>query len=269
MLRIRTLGVVEVRDAGGRLLRDLLAAPKRLGLLTYLALAGSSGARRDEIVSVFWPEVDGPHARATLRQTLRLLRADVGEDVIRCSGDVVWLDPGRVWCDATALEAEAGDRERVLALYQGPFLRGLHVPNAGRGFEDWRAGSAERLRQRAARTLRAAARAAEAARDSTRAETLWQRLRMVAPWDESAVRGVMRCLVRSDRPGEALRTYDVFAGELRRHLDVGPARRTTELVRRIRVRASRAPGSPRAARRGGPSPAAPGQTAGAFSSDRT
>src|SRR5438876_8146459 len=84
MIRLRTLGAVDLKDSEGRELRPLLTQPKRLALLTYLALAGSSGfRRRDTVVALFWPELDEEHARGSLRQALRFLRRSLGE------GDIV------------------------------------------------------------------------------------------------------------------------------------------------------------------------------------
>src|SRR6266700_2976656 len=73
MIRLRTLGAVDLKDSEGRELRPLLTQPKRLALLTYLALAGSSGfRRRDTVVALFWPELDEEHARGSLPEALDL-----------------------------------------------------------------------------------------------------------------------------------------------------------------------------------------------------
>src|SRR2546429_8913547 len=84
MIRLRTLGAVDLKDSEGCELRPLLTQPKRLALLTYLALAGSSGfRRRDTGVALFWPELDEEHARGSLRQALRFLRRSL------CAGTIV------------------------------------------------------------------------------------------------------------------------------------------------------------------------------------
>src|SRR5439155_919706 len=88
MIRLRTLGAVDLKDSEGRELRPLLTQPKRLALLTYLALAGSSGfRRRDTVVALFWPELDEEHARGSLRQALRFLRRSLGEGIIVSRGE--------------------------------------------------------------------------------------------------------------------------------------------------------------------------------------
>src|SRR2546421_2573395 len=88
MIRLRTLGAVDLKDSEGRELRPLLTQPKRVALLTYLALAGSSGfRRRDTVVALFWPELDEEHARGSLRQALRFLRRSLGEGIIVSRGE--------------------------------------------------------------------------------------------------------------------------------------------------------------------------------------
>src|SRR5262245_45665609 len=65
---LRILGSLEVLDPSGREIRSVLAQPKRLALLSYLALARpDSYRRRDAVVALFWPEFDQSRARAALR----------------------------------------------------------------------------------------------------------------------------------------------------------------------------------------------------------
>ena len=66
--RLRTLGCVELNDADGKQILQVLRQPKRLALLTYLALARPYGfQRRDRILLLFWPDSDEERARAALR----------------------------------------------------------------------------------------------------------------------------------------------------------------------------------------------------------
>ncbi|MCV5647493.1 hypothetical protein OFN55_32710, partial [Escherichia coli] len=70
------------------------------------------------------------------------------------------------WADLWAFEAalEAGELERAVGLYRGPFLQGLQLKGAV-GFEEWQAQARERLQQRYLEALAAlAARRAEAGR---------------------------------------------------------------------------------------------------------
>jgi DNA-binding SARP family transcriptional activator len=54
MIRLRTLGALDLRDADGQELRGVLAQPKRAALLAYLALATPRGYhRRDTLLALF------------------------------------------------------------------------------------------------------------------------------------------------------------------------------------------------------------------------
>src|SRR6266566_4881061 len=138
MIQLRTLGAVDLKDSEGRELRPLLTQPKRVALLTYLALAGSSGfRRRDTVVALFWPELDEEHARGSLRQALRFLRRSLGEGIIVSRGEEeIGVDRGVLRCDATAfMEAcEAGRDAEALDLFQGDFLDGFFVSEAAAEF---------------------------------------------------------------------------------------------------------------------------------------
>jgi DNA-binding SARP family transcriptional activator len=71
MIRFRILGGLDLRDHDGHELRAILAQPRRLGLLAYIAIAGRHGfARRDQTLALFWPEQDSEHARAALNRAL-------------------------------------------------------------------------------------------------------------------------------------------------------------------------------------------------------
>src|SRR5207244_4716834 len=128
MIRLRTLGAVDLKDSEGRELRPLPTQPKRLALLTYLALAGSSGfRRRDTVVALFWPELDEEHARGSLRQALRFLRRSLGEGIIVSRGEEeIGGDRGVLGRDATAYMegCEAGRGGEAMALLQGAVLVG-------------------------------------------------------------------------------------------------------------------------------------------------
>src|SRR5213080_356356 len=78
MIHFRMLGGLSLTAADGREVRSLLAQPRRLALLAYLA-AGTPRdfRRRDSLVALFWPELDQKHARAALREALHVLRGAV------------------------------------------------------------------------------------------------------------------------------------------------------------------------------------------------
>src|SRR5215208_4043159 len=105
MIRLLTLGAVDLRN-DGREMSTVVAQPKRLALLVYLASARPRGFHsRDTLLALFWPESDGERARNSLRQALHHLRRSLGEGAVPGRGDrEVGVDPALVECDAASFD---------------------------------------------------------------------------------------------------------------------------------------------------------------------
>ncbi|HLL83383.1 MAG TPA: hypothetical protein VK420_12050, partial [Longimicrobium sp.] len=104
MIRLRTLGSIDLRSAEDGELRQVLAQPKRFALLVYLVIAGRGAFhRRDTLFTLVWPESDAERARSSLRTGLHFRRRALGSGVIAGrGGEEVGITPGTVWCDALA-----------------------------------------------------------------------------------------------------------------------------------------------------------------------
>ncbi len=140
MIHLRTLGALDLRDSDGAELRAVLAQPRRMALLAYLALAGRSGPhQRDELLALLWPERDEDSARNALNQALHFLRRHLGADTfVSRSATEVDVSPQHLWCDAVAFQAAlaAGEHAEALALYRGDVFEGFHI-GAAPEFEQW------------------------------------------------------------------------------------------------------------------------------------
>lgn len=67
---------------------NLPAKSKRFGVLVFLAIpVAGRRVRRDEILAMFWPELDSVRARNALRSTLHQVRQTLGVDAIVGSGE--------------------------------------------------------------------------------------------------------------------------------------------------------------------------------------
>jgi DNA-binding SARP family transcriptional activator len=67
MIRLYTLGALDLRGADGPEIRPILAQPKRLALLAYLAVQGREAfSRRGQMIALLWPERDHEGAGAAL-----------------------------------------------------------------------------------------------------------------------------------------------------------------------------------------------------------
>jgi serine/threonine-protein kinase len=199
MIELQTLGTVDLRN-DGKEVSTVLAQPKRLALLAYLATARPRGfVSRDTLLALFWPESDEERGRNSLRQALHHVRRSLGEASILSRGDrEVGIDPAIVRCDAAAFdEAIEGKRwEAALELYRGDFLPGLFVQDAAEA-ERWIDDERSRRRRDALGAARQLVDQSERTGDFAAAER-WARLAVeLDADDEGAARRLAMVLART------------------------------------------------------------------------
>jgi DNA-binding SARP family transcriptional activator len=232
--RLRVLGATEL--AGGDGADAVLAQPKRLALLVYLAVARPRGFhRRDRLVTLFWPEHDQEHARAALRKAVHAIRKSLGNDFLVSRGDEeVAIDHTRLWCDAVAFD-DALQRGRIalaLELFRGDLLDGFFADAPG--FERWLEAEREVYRESAVDAAWTLAQRYEAGAELTEATRWARRVARLTTTNERVLRRVIQLLDRvGDRAG-AIRVYEEFATRVRALFDVEPSPETQALVRRIK-----------------------------------
>jgi serine/threonine-protein kinase len=246
MLQLHTLGTLDLRSSAEADCAAVLAQPKRLALLIYLAAASPRRFhRRDSLLALFWPELDESHARAALRRTLYFLRSALGADAIVGRGDDEIGASDSLWCDAAEFEAALarGDLARSLDLYRGEFLAGFHVAGAPE-YQDWLDRERTRFRDLAADAARKLADDAASLDRHDEAVRYARRALALDPHDETALRRLMTLLdTTGDRAG-ALRAYDDFARRLTAELDLEPSAETRGM-RDVIARSARAAGATR------------------------
>src|SRR5687768_10081905 len=154
MLDLRLLGGVSLLCGNRTALIGPAAQRHRLALLALLASSRGRPQSRDKLVAWLWPERDVEHARNLLNQGVHALRRAMGDAAIVSTHDELRLDPATVACDVVAYEdaIAAGELERAIDLYGGPFMDGFHLPSASE-FEHWADGERDRLRRSYARSL--------------------------------------------------------------------------------------------------------------------
>ena len=230
---------MDLWDEQGNSVRSVLAQPRRLALLAYLAMSSRRGfVRRDQAIALFWPEHDSEHARAALNRAVYYLRQEIGDRVIESrASDEIAVAAAYVWCDAVALQSalDEGRHAEAIELYRGELLEGFFVSNAP-GFERWVDEARRRLASDVSRAAWSLADGAE--RDGNHAAAAqwcgWALDR--SPLDEAGVRRLMTVLDRAgDRVGAVL-VYDRFARRLAADLELSPAPETRMLLDAIRLR---------------------------------
>ena len=239
LVELRILGGLNLLGAGGRELSSVLAQPKRVALLAYLAAATPRRLhRRDSLLALFWPELDQEHARAALRQALHGLRHALGDGVLVTRGDEdIGLDAERIRCDVVefARAAEVGRLADALDLYRGDLLEGFFIRGAPE-FEQWLEDERARLKAVALRSATQLAERTEGHGDLAEAAQWSRRALRIAPLDEPALRRLMKTLDRlGDRAG-ALDAYETFAKRLTAELEADPAPETRALAGAVRER---------------------------------
>lgn len=241
MYRLTTLGSVHLLDPQGRPVELLLAQPKRIAFLVFLAVRSPGRPdTRDALAALFWPDRSHDRARAGLRTMLWVLRNELGRDIVRTVGTSLELDPTGLWVDARALRqaVSEGEHDRAIDLYRGEFLAGYHA-RIGPEFEAWVVAEGARLRDLA---VSAAWRAAEweARRgNAISAATMSRRALELSRDDESAARRHFEMLRRlGDRPA-ALRDFDAYRRRLKATYGSRPSEATVRIVDDLRTRSAR------------------------------
>jgi DNA-binding SARP family transcriptional activator len=230
-MRVRVLGPLVVEDVepsalGGRKARTLLAA---------LGVARGQVVEADTLIQLVWPE--SPPAKPSdqisvlvsrLRRTLgahRIVRSATGYELVADWIDVVELDE-RVAEAASRLHAGNAATARAAAQAALELVRGrLAVDEDAPWFDDQRA-LVERVIARARGVL---ADAALAGGDPAAAAAAAEATLDHDPYDEHALRTLMRAHVAFGRPASALAAYARVRARLAEGLGVDPSIETEQL----------------------------------------
>lgn len=250
MFVLKQLGSTELRRAG-TIITGRAARGRRLALLTILAAARGRPVSRDRIIALLWPEHPGDRARHQLSDTLYILRAALGDDLIEVVGDDLRLNPEAVSSDVAQFEqaVEASAWERAVEVFGGPLLDGVYLAESAE-FERWLDGEWRRLDELYALALERLATAAEETGDVAGAVTWWRRLAVHNPHSGHVALGLMRALeATGDRAG-AIRHARIHAELLQQDFEAEPDREVVDFAERLRV----APAAPTPAARPSRSP---------------
>lgn len=237
MLRLTTMGVIDLRDRLGRPVREVLAQPKRIALLVHLAVEGRLGpVNRDRVLAMFWPESDEARARNALSQALYHLRQALGTEVIEGQGASLSVTPEALWCDALVMEEAIarGDAELALDLQRGEFCPGLVVTGAP-AVEGWLSITRRDQRRRLLAMVRGAVARLERANDPAAAR-IARRALALPPDDEAEVRSYLQVLERAGEVAGALLAYADYERRLAMDLETEPSAETRQLVEVMRAR---------------------------------
>lgn len=203
---------------GGR-----VAQPRQLAFLA-LAAVPPGGTTRDRIGSYLWPDSSPSDARHLVADTLHILRKCLGERSLRSTGESISVDPSEVSCDLTEFRAAwaAGEWERMLQLYEGPFMDGFHGAG-GAELEQWIEAERMRCGEVAILAVERLVALCEDRGDLSQAVAWLQRGRAVDPFHEGITRKLMRLLDLLGDRAAAVQAYRTLRRRLSRELDLQPS----------------------------------------------
>jgi TolB-like protein len=223
-----------------------ISGKKSRALLAILALAPHQSVTRERLCTLLWGEHGDEQARNNLRQSLSVLRKELGSEhsaMLRSEDDRLVLDIASVSIDALELIAAAntGDLPRLrtaAAALRGSLLS--DIGGLGEAFEDWLTLERQHIHTAAIRVLEwlTEAETGEARIDAAQRLVRLDRLR------ESSHRLLMRAHAEGGDNGSALRQFEECRKLLLSELGVEPSHETLELRNRILSHAAAPPASP-------------------------
>ncbi len=245
--RIYTLGQFQVlrndvpHAASGK------SQSRPLELLQVLVAYGGQNVPVEKITDALWPRIDSDYAHKSFTTTLHRLRKTLGEDrALTLIDGRLSLDRRFVWLDSLALEHACSEVERkvsdqedllneglvkgladrILLLYQGPFL-------GDRYDRSWALGTREQLRTRFLRSVGALGHYYQSMGQWMRAADLYERGLQADPLAEALYRHLMQCYERQGRKAEAIEAFNRCRRVLAAELEVEPAEETRDLYARL------------------------------------
>ena len=234
MFSLRLLGGLALEDASGAV-TGRATQRRRLALLAVLARAPQRTLSRDKLIGYLWPESDGEQARHLLSVALYEMRKGLSEEILLTRGDDVTLEAEHVRVDAEEFERalDAGEPERAVETYSGPFLDGFYLSDAEE-FEHWVDGERQRLERRLRDAVERVAEARGEAGDARGAVEAWRRAAALDPYSARVALRLMRALAAAGDRAGALKHARVHEVLLREEFGTGPDVEVTALAERLR-----------------------------------
>lgn len=221
-------------------------------LVKLLAVQGSRRLTREEISDLLWPHAAAGRQRillnSLLHRTRKALDPDAaqgrGDSCIAQDGDLLFLNPRKVWTDLqeftslhAAVRRSRADRDqdpgKVLALYDQAFnlYRGDILP--GDTYHEWTQGHREHIRTIHTEMLTHAAVLTDTHDDRNRSFAYYDRMFSMDPCNERACRWLMVWHLTAGQRNEAVRLFERCQLALRKDLDMEPDEQTRKLYRSI------------------------------------
>lgn len=237
-----------------------LSRRKNLGLLAYLARAAEP-RRREELIMLFWPELDARHAQTALRRDLWVLRNTVGNAALIVTNETIGLaTTDAVWCDASAFQQlvaangqllhdqQQGDLENgntraieqlvaAVQLYRDNFMAGFSLRDSS-DFDEWQLAQTEALRHDLLVTLSTLIAIYQQQSNRDLAISYAKRLLEIDPLHEPAHQQLMTLYAAEGRYAAALQQYERCAEVLAAQVGARPTSAMRQLYHAMKAKLS-------------------------------
>jgi len=229
-LKFYLLGGIRVEQDGKE--QDL--PPYRChDVLTYLLLNVAQPIRRDKLVGDVFPEHGPERARARLSDHLWLIKSSLPGFNMDSTLDEIHVETNNIWIDYqefTRLTAKSDKTSlsRAVKLYEGDLVPAI--------YSDWILLFRERYRNLYLKSLRTLAQRFYEDQQYLQAGEILERLVEEEPFDEAAVRQLMRTHVQLGRRGLAISAYERYRLLCMEQLHVQPENETQILFETILAR---------------------------------
>jgi DNA-binding SARP family transcriptional activator/tetratricopeptide (TPR) repeat protein len=232
-LFLRTLGLPALFAANGDPIR--FRVKKHVALLVYLGVEQRRPLRRDHLADFLWPKASAAEGRHSLATAISVLRAKLGRKALETTRDTIRIADGAVAVDLTRLEAGAvlADDTRP-ELEVAAFLDGLDVPDADE-FLRWKERKQAHLLPAILKAMIILIDRCRRTADSRTMERLADRMMVLDPLSEDAVRAKMESRAFDGDRLTALRVFEEWKESLARELGAAPS----DLVEGIAIRLRR------------------------------
>lgn len=219
-----TLGRLTLVGPDGREEESLSRRKRKLALLAVLALSSRPVARH-LLIEMFWGDQEEERAKHSLSDALSHARRILGREAISSRQSEVSLMPNApLAVDAANLAnaARAGDAERVVQEYTGPFFDGVYLGGSA-AFEHWVAGERRSLERLFHEACERHGRALLAAGDAAACVAIAERWLSSAPLSADAALVLLDALRAPGTREADARAYAAFEGlasRVRRDFDL-------------------------------------------------
>lgn len=207
--------------------------PRRAYSLLAALLLRPRPQRRLRLAQWLFPQLTEAEGRRRLSDLLWLLRRALPTLPLEINASDITLPAARRWLDVEALRQAMHSQQpnewpTALDLYRGELLTGMS--------EEWIQSEREMLHSQFVRFLHRAAQTLLATNDTQRLIPLAERLVREEPYDETAVRVLIRGHILTGKRSKALTTYEQFAATLSADLGIEPEAETQQIAQDLRRR---------------------------------